>query len=164
MKRIFLMICMLFTIANISIAADFSKNPNVQWVTSNSECSVYIDKKGLEYSPLNDTATFYLIENFPAKGTFIVSETNVNFSNNTIHIHDSIEYSSPSKYKELRNNFGVEKIRPNTWGESIKNAAATLVNRDEKLAEYQKEQKDKQKKDKVKKVADSVLGGLGGLF
>ena len=165
MKKILLVVLSLFMMSTVSFSKNVSEIPSLYWVTSNNTLSIYVDKNGMEYNPANDTAKCYVTVNFLNEDRYCVGEYIINFKNNTLTTRDWIEYKiSSDVHYNMNEPERTEKVRPSTNGEKIKNVVASLINRDEKLAEYQKEQKDKQKKDKVKKVADSVLGGLGGLF
>lgn len=165
MKKKLLVVLSLFMISSISFAKNINEIKSLYWVTSNQTITCYVDRNGIEYDPATDIATCYVTLNFPAEGRYCTGEYTINYKNNTITNGNWFEYYNDSdNYRALNQPTSTSKIRPSTNGDKIKNAVAGLVGREKKLAEYQKEQKDKQKKDKVKKVADSVLGGLGGLF
>ena len=165
MKKILLVGLSLFMLSSISFAKNINEIKSLYWVTSNQTITCYVDRNGIEYDPSTDIATCYVTLNFPAEGRYCTGEYTINYKNNTITNGNWFEYYNDSdNYRALNQPTSTSKIRPSTNGDKIKNAVAGLVGREEKLAEYQKEQTDKQKKDKVKKVADSVLGGLGGLF
>ena len=167
---------MILSMSISALAYDFSKNPNLYWLASNSKYTLYLNIKTLKYDPATDTVEFYRTEDCPSEGFFLVTKTKINYSSNLISMPKQIQYFHNDDTKSIdRGAAPTEEIIPDTWGETMKNVSAKLVNRDEKLAEYKKEQEQKKaeaeekakserKKEQIKQVAGSVLGGLGGLF
>ena len=182
-KRILFILCAVFMFLNISVAQDFSKNPNLYWVTSNSTVTMYINTKSLEYNPSTDTAMFYITSAYPADRCYYVSKVSINYTRNTLCHSNTIKYfyDNDSTYIEIPETKTIE-IRPDTLGEAVKNTSASLAGRDAKLAEYKAQQEEQLKEQEKKKkeaeekaesekrrernnrIAGAVLSGLGSLF
>lgn len=182
-KRIFFILCAVFMFFNISVAQDFSKNPNLYWVTSNSTITMYINTKSLEYQPSIDTATFYLTSAYPSDKCYYVSKVSINYTRNTIYTSNTIKYfyDNDSTYVDIPGT-RTNEIRPDTLGEAVKITSANLVGRDAKLAEYKTQQEEKleeqeeekkaaeekaeseKRRERNNRIAGAVLSGLGGLF
>lgn len=167
---------MLLSMSVSVFAYDFSKNPGLYWLASNSKYTLYLNIKTLKYDPATDSIEFYRTEDCPSEGFFLVTKTRIDYSKNLITGISQTQYFHNNDTKFInRGPSPTEDIIPDTWGETMKNVSAKLVNRDEKLAAYKKEQEQKKaeaeekakserKKEQIKQVAGSVLGGLGGLF
>ena len=162
-KRIFFILCAVFMFFNISVAQDFSKNPNLYWVTSNSTVTMYINTKSLEYNPSTDTAMFYVTSAYPADRCYYVSKVSINYARNTLCHSNTIKYfyDNDSTYIEIPETKTIE-IRPDTLGEAVKNTSAKEQEKKKKEAEEKAE--SEKRRERNNRIAGAVLSGLGGLF
>lgn len=89
-----------------------------------------------------------------SEGQYIIEHINLSFKNNIINVYDYIEYSY-DKANHATNTLNLNgrsfPIAPDMLSEDVKQKAAELIGRDEKLAEYNKQQQNiKEQKEKEK--------------
>ena len=160
----------------------FAENNNIDnsrwfWIGSDSEQSIYIDKQNINYNASDDSCNVWICSIFPAKNQYSMTHFVVHYSNNTISSYEYIIYEKgKSKPVYHDNSNGItNNILPASIGELVKNKSLTLINRDEELAEYKKQQEDKEKQaeqerkdeekeQRNKEIANTAIGIIGGLF
>ena len=177
MKKVTIL-CMI-VLAMLTSAAFAASNIDTErwfWTASNDKETWYIDKTDITYNPETDTCKTWLLRDVPAMKVVAICNIEISYSENKIATYDYLifEYGNTTPLESGISN-KREKIFPNTLGEELKNKSLTLINRDEELAEYKKqqeaeakqveqEQKDKEKEQRNKEIANTAIGIIGSLF
>lgn len=178
MKKICILCMLIFGLmTSVAFAAHKIDTERWFWVASNSELTTYIDKHNIKYNPDIDSCDLWTLSNIPAKNEYRIVHSVIYYKQNIIKSYDFAIYNSnnPQPISSGNQNGFIEPIIPNSIGEILKEKSLTLINRDEELAEYQKQQeaeaqqaeqerKDKEKEQRNKQIADTAIGIIGSLF
>lgn len=146
------------------------------WVKSNSESAVYIDKKSIEYNASTDSAKFWILYYIPSDNTKFLYKTEMFYAKNIMSTYQGYAYKIGQQDPIAIENKNIDyEIIPGTFGEAIRDVSLTLINRDEQLAEYKKqqeeeakqqeqEQKEQEKEQRNKEITNTAIGIIGSLF
>ena len=150
-KKSILLFIMIFSLWS-SIAFAEEDNSRWFWISSNEKFSTYVDKQTIKYHPEDDMCDMWIKFDSQPESKYVVEHINLSFKNNIIKVYDYIEYSY-DKTNPVTNTLNLNghayPIAPDTVSEDLKQKAAELIGRDEKLAEYKKQQQDiKEQKEK----------------
>lgn len=169
MKKILLLLLCLLAVSFTSFASKFNPD-NWYWIASNSTMTSYINKKSLTYDPATDTATFYHRAYQPNDGYDYVSKMELNFTKKTLKEYPGYKYYFDNDRPVGTNYFPeTHEIMPDTLADALYNTIAPMVDRDKKLEEYKKNQKEEEKKAKHKEDVQTrqtytagILGAVVG--
>lgn len=158
-KKSILLFIMIFSLwSSVAFAEEIDDN-RWFWISSNEKFSTYVDTQTIKYHPEIDMCDMWIKFDSQPEGKYIVEHINLSFKNNIINVYDYIEYSY-DKANPVTNTLNLNgrsfTIAPDTVSEDLKQKAAELVGRDEKLAEYNKQQQDikEQKKKEEQEQAE----------
>lgn len=185
MRKIFILFSLTMVLLSSIAFAENKLADRWFWVFSNSSMTQYVDKETISYDPAMDTVTVWVYTNQPNKGTYTMSKAYVYYKNNTLLFKDNTVYKNDNPIDTFQSNEPIE-IPPNTSGEAIKKACASLVDRNTKLKEYQDEQakaqaqKEQEEQDKInqqkeaqekakqkikhQQTVNTAIGIIGGLI
>ena len=179
MKKICILCILIFGLITSVVFAEDNNIDNSRWfwIGSDSEQSIYIDKQNIKYDVSNDSCDVWICSIFPKKKQYSMCHFVVHYGNNTISSYEYIIYEKGKSEPVYRNNSNgiTNNISPASIGELVKNKTLTLINRDEELAAYKKQQeeeakqaeqerKDEEKEQRNKEIANTAIGIIGGLF
>lgn len=135
MKKIFLVLCLLISMAYYSSYAFQPDTNRWYWIYSNTENTIYVDLKTLKYDKSTDSANFYLLSTSPADNTFDITSCEIDFRSNTFYLHELYRYSAITHHLILKDAGNViQHIIPSSGGETIRNVIAGLTGRNETQA------------------------------
>lgn len=174
-KRVCLL-CLLLLSLLVSIVSANPDENRWHWVMSTDRMGVYIDKQSLKYDAATDSVNLWVMYYTPTEEKIELEKTEINYERNVISTYQKYEYKD-GKEEPAENNYVTtsNEIVPNTFGEAIRDASLTLINRDEQLAEYKKqqeeeakqqeqEQKEQEKEQRNKEITNTAIGIIGSLF
>ena len=178
MKKILLSLFLLFYFSCPIVSAFNASNLDQNrwyWVGSNSEETVYVDKKTLDYNPSTDTITAYISWVYPSQNVIAIHKVDLYCSTNKAKFYDGYKYigNNPNPYQANTNN-NIMDVLPETLAEKLMNVVPPLVGRDQKRADYLAAKKktfedaEKQKKKEEKEIKDqqslAAIGSILGAF
>lgn len=177
MKKIsILCILVLVMLTSAAFAASNIDTERWFWTVSNDKETWYIDKTDITYNPETDTCKTWLLRDIPSREIVAICSIEISYTKNEVNIYDYVifEYNNTNSIENGVSDTKV-KIFPDSMMEVLKNKSLTLINRDEELAEYKKqqeaeakqveqEQKDKEKEQRNKEIANTAIGIIGSLF
>lgn len=169
MKKVLLLLLCLLTVSFTSFATTFNPD-NWYWIGSSNTMTSYINKQTLTYDPSTDTATFYHRAHVTGEKYDYVSKMELNFTKRTIKEYPGYKYAFDSDNPQLSNAMPYTmEIVPDTFGYALYVKIAPMVDRDKKLEEYKKNQKEEEKKAKHKEDVQTrqtytagILGAVVG--
>lgn len=178
MKKICVLCMLILVIITSSVlAASNIDTDRWFWVASNDKETWYIDKQTIEYRPETDSCLLWVLRDVPDMKVIAKVKAQIFYTQNKIDQKEYIiyEYGSTIPVESGTSNNNSINIAPDTMGETLKNKSLTLINRDEELAEYKKQQeneakqaeqerKDEKKEQRNKEIANTAIGIIGGLF
>ena len=149
-KKSILLFIMVFSLWS-SIAFAEEDNSRWFWINSTDTRTAYIDKETITYDPAKDVVDLWEIINIPGEQRYIKINVAIDYKRNMLAEKSTFVYNynddTPVQDRNITTAFCP--IIPDTIGELLRDRAAELVGRDEKLAEYKKQQQDiKEQKEK----------------
>lgn len=174
-----ILLCLSLICLLVSVASAGSKpidETRWYWVTSNSQTGVYIDKQNIEYDPATDSVNLWVMYYTPTEELTWLEKTQISYTENTMTMFKHYTYTKDSQFPtEVIDRTVTDEIVPGTFGESIRDVSLTLINRDEQLAEYKKQQDEASKKaveeqekqendQRNEEITRAAIGIIGGLF
>lgn len=175
-KRVCLLCLLLLSLLVSIVSAKPIDENRWYWVTSNSKTGVYIDKQNIEYDPATDSVNLWVMYYTPTEELTWLEKTQISYTENTMTMFKHYTYTKDSQFPtEVIDRTVTDEIVPGTFGESIRDVSLTLINRDEQLAEYKKqqeeeakqqeqEQKEQEKEQRNKEITNTAIGIIGSLF
>ena len=177
MKKICVLCMLMLVMLTTSVFAASNINTDRWfWAVSNDKETWYIDKTDITYNPETDTCKTWVLRDIPGLKVIAICNVEISYSKNVMYVYDYImyEYGNTTPIGNGVSN-KEEKIFPDSMLEVLKNKSLTLINRDEELAEYKKQQedeakqaeqerKDEEKEQRNKEIANTAIGIIGGLF
>lgn len=178
MKKICVLCMLMLVMLTTSVfAASNIDTDRWFWVHSNEKETWYIDKQTIEYEPETDSCLLWVLRDIPDMKVTAKVKARIFYTQNKIDQKEYIiyEYGSSVPVESGVSNNNSSNIAPDTMGEILKNKSLTLINRDEELAEYKKQQedeakqaeqerKDEEKEQRNKEIANTAIGIIGSLF
>lgn len=175
-KRVCLLSLLLLSLLVSIVSANQVDENRWHWVMSTDRMGVYIDKQSIKYDPATDSVNLWVMYYTPTEEKIELEKTEINYERNVISTYQKYEYKN-GKEEPAKNNYVTtsNEIVPNTFGEAIRDVSLTLINRDEQLAEYKKqqeeetkqqeqEQKEQEKEQRNKEITNTAIGIIGSLF
>lgn len=149
-KKSILLFIMIFSLWSSIVSAE-EDNSRWFWINSTDTRTAYIDKETITYDPANDMVDLWEIINIPRERKYIKIKVAIDYKRNMLAEKSTFVYNynddTPVQDRHITTAFCP--IIPDTIGELLRDRAAELVGRDEKLAEYNKQQQDiKEQKEK----------------
>lgn len=177
-KRVCLLSLLLLSLLVSVVSAE--TNPTDEnrwyWVRSTDNTGVYIDKQNIEYDPATDSVNLWVMYYTPTEEKSALEKIQIFYTENLIKTYKQYTYKRGNDFPvNVIDRIVTDEIIPGTFGESIKNVSLTLINRDEQLAEYKKqqeeeakqqeqEQKEQEKEQRNKEITNTAIGIIGSLF
>lgn len=174
-KRVCLLSLLLLSLLVSVVSANPDEN-RWHWVMSTDRIGIYIDKQSIKYDPATDSVNLWAMFYIPSEEKMVIEKKEINYERNVISTHQTHEYKT-NKEEPIRSEYVTtsNEIIPGTFGEAIRDVSLTLINRDEQLAEYKKqqeeeakqqeqEQKEQEKEQRNKEITNTAIGIIGSLF
>ncbi|WP_196601685.1 hypothetical protein [Pectinatus frisingensis] len=164
MKKIcFLLPLLLFLMASLASAKDFSNDDRWYWTYSNNDYSGYIDKQTLKYDPETDTADVFVRWERPDKQITEIYHDKLFYKTGTMITYSFTQYpyDSDSGTTFTNNNATEYTPTPGSGDEKVMATVAQLVDRtgqlqklsdDKKAQELKNNQTTAQEKSKQEQI------------
>ena len=152
-KKSILLFIIIFSLLS-SIAFAEENNSRWFWINSTDTRTAYIDKETITYDPAKDMVDLWEIINIPGEQKYIKIKVAIDYKRNMLAEKSTFiyNYNDDTPVQDPYITTAFCPIIPDTIGELLRDRAAELTGRDEKLAEYNKQQKiSKNKKKKRNK-------------
>lgn len=150
MKKIcFLLPLLLFLMASLASAKDFSNDDRWYWAYSNNDYSGYIDKQTLKYDSVTDTADVFVRWESPDKQITQIYHDKLFYKTGTMVTYDFTQYSydSDSGTTFTNNNATQYTPVPGSGDEKVMATVAELVDRTGQLKKLTDDKKTQELKD-----------------
>ena len=151
-KKSILLFIIIFSLLS-SIAFAEENNSRWFWINSTDTRTAYIDKETITYDPAKDMVDLWEIINIPGEQKYIKIKVAIDYKRNMLAEKSTFiyNYNDDTPVQDPYITPAFCPIIPDTIGELLRDRAAELTGRDEKLAEYNKQQQNiKEQKEKEK--------------